>query len=97
MRHLPLVFVDGAVQHDLGLATPSGVLFAASNIPMAMLVTAAYGRAGIAASIAVHFAVNTTMILLAVEEPKVQVMILGVQALTVTVLLLTHRTGRRRP
>ncbi|MFH8445315.1 CPBP family intramembrane glutamic endopeptidase [Streptomyces sp. NPDC018026] len=95
--HLPLFFIDGTVQHDLGLATPSGVLFVASNIPMAMLVTAAYERAGIIASIAVHFAVNTTMILLAVEEPEVQAMILGIQALTVTALLLTHRTGRQRP
>lgn len=94
--HLPLFFIDGTVQHDLGLATPSGVLFVASNIPMAMLVTAAYERAGIFASIAVHFAVNATMILLAVEEPKVQAMILGIQTLTVTALLLTHRTGRRR-
>ncbi|WP_238696788.1 CPBP family intramembrane glutamic endopeptidase [Streptomyces sp. E5N298] len=94
--HLPLFFIDGTVQHDLGLATPSGVLFVASNIPMAMLVTAAYERAGIAASIAVHFAVNTTMILLAVEEPKVQAMILGIQTLTVTALLLTHRTERLR-
>ncbi|WP_234332187.1 CPBP family intramembrane glutamic endopeptidase [Streptomyces sp. NRRL F-5650] len=95
--HLPLFFIDGTVQHDLGLATPSGILFVASNIPMAMLVTAAYERAGIVASIAVHFAVNATMILLAVEEPEVQAMILGIQALTVTALLLTHRTGRRRP
>lgn len=94
--HLPLFFIDGTVQHDLGLATPSGVLFVVSNIPMAMLVTAAYERAGIAASIAVHFAVNATMILLAVEEPEVQAMILGIQALTVTALLLTHRTGRQR-
>ncbi|AXL93301.1 CPBP family intramembrane metalloprotease [Streptomyces sp. CB09001] len=95
--HLPLFFIDGTVQHDLGLATPSGVLFVVSNIPMAMLVTAAYERAGIVASIAVHFAVNATMILLAVEEPEVQAMTLGIQSLTVTALLLTHRTGRRRP
>ncbi|CAL9534736.1 CPBP family intramembrane glutamic endopeptidase [Streptomyces sp. enrichment culture] len=93
--HLPLFFIDGTVQHDLGLATPSGILFVASNIPMAMLVTAAYERAGIVASIATHFAVNMTMILLAVEAPKVQALILGIQALTVTVLLLTRR--RRSP
>ncbi|WP_446047234.1 CPBP family intramembrane glutamic endopeptidase [Streptomyces olivaceus] len=95
--HLPLFFIDGTVQHDLGLATPSGILFVASNIPMAMLVTAAYERAGIVASIATHFAVNMTMILLAVEAPEVQAMIIGIQAVTVTVLLLTHRgrtTGR---
>ncbi|GAA2581676.1 MULTISPECIES: CPBP family intramembrane glutamic endopeptidase [Streptomyces] len=89
--HLPLFFVDGTVQHDLGLATPSGVLFVASNIPMAMLVTAAYERAGIVASIAVHFAVNTTMVLLAVEAPEVQAMTLGIQLITVTVLLRTRR------
>ncbi|MFE1044734.1 hypothetical protein ACFW5S_02390 [Streptomyces olivaceus] len=70
--HLPLVFIDGTVQHDLGLATPSGILFIASNIPMTMLVTAAHERAGIGASIATHFAANMAMILLAVEAPEVR-------------------------
>jgi uncharacterized protein len=95
--HLPLFFIDGTVQHDLGLATPSGVLFVASNIPMAMLVTAAYERAGIVASIAVHFAVNTTMILLGVEEPEVQAMIIGLQLITVTALLLARRSAPTPP
>lgn len=92
--HLPLFFIDGTVQSDLGLATPSGVLFAVGNIPMAMLVTCAYERAGILASIAVHFAVNTTMVLLNVHTPATQALITGCQILLITLLLLTGRRTR---
>ncbi|WP_320773175.1 type II CAAX endopeptidase family protein [Streptomyces sp. CRN 30] len=87
--HLPLFFIDGTVQNGLGLASPSGVLFAAANIPMAMLVTCAYERAGVVASIAVHFAVNTTMVLLGVETPAVQALIIGIQLIAVLVLWAT--------
>jgi membrane protease YdiL (CAAX protease family) len=91
--HLPLFFIDGTVQNDLGLATPGGVLFAVGNIPMAMLVTCAYDRAGVLASIAVHFAVNTTMVLLDVHTPATQALIMGFQIILITLLLLTpHRT-----
>ncbi|MGW9478285.1 CPBP family intramembrane glutamic endopeptidase [Saccharomonospora azurea] len=89
--HLPLFFVTGTVQNQLGLATPSGVLFAASSIPMAMLCCCAYERAGVAASVAVHFAVNTTMVLVGVAAPVAQALILGIQAVVVAVLLATHR------
>lgn len=89
--HLPLFLIDGTVQNDLCLATPSGVLFAVSNIPMAMLVTAAYERAGVVASIAVHFAVNTTMILLDVHSPVTQALTIGIQTAVVALLLLTGR------
>ncbi|WP_251075300.1 CPBP family intramembrane glutamic endopeptidase [Streptomyces sp. ISL-12] len=91
--HLPLFLIDGTVQHDLGLATPGGVLFAAGNIPMAMLVTCAYQRAGVVASIAVHFAVNTTMILLGVDTPVTQALIIGMQLILVALLLVTHRSA----
>ncbi|RFU88176.1 CPBP family intramembrane metalloprotease [Streptomyces triticagri] len=95
--HMPLFFIDGTVQHDLGLATPSGVLFAVGNIPMAMLVTCAYERAGVLAAIAVHFAVNTTMVLLHVTTPATQALITGCQLVLIAVLLLTGRrdTGPR--
>ncbi|WP_235787152.1 CPBP family intramembrane glutamic endopeptidase [Streptomyces mutabilis] len=92
--HLPLFSVDGTVQNDLGLATPSGLLFAVSNIPMAMLVTCAYERAGVVASIAVHFAVNTTMVLLSVTGPVTQALIIGVQTVVVALLMVA---GRRSP
>ncbi|TNM28019.1 CPBP family intramembrane metalloprotease [Streptomyces sedi] len=92
--HMPLFFIDGTVQNDLGLASPSGVLFAVGNIPMAMLVTCAYDRAGVLASIAVHFSVNTTMVLLSVETPATLALIMGCQMLLITLLLLT---GRRTP
>ncbi|RLV80193.1 hypothetical protein D3C57_117450 [Streptomyces rapamycinicus NRRL 5491] len=89
--HLPLFFIDGTVQNELGLKSPSGVLFAVSAIPMAMLTACAYERAGVVASIAVHFAVNTTMVLLDVKAPVTQAMIIGVQAILATLLLTTNR------
>ncbi|EHR63677.1 CPBP family intramembrane glutamic endopeptidase [Saccharomonospora cyanea] len=87
--HLPLFFITGTVQNQLGLTTPSGVLFAASSVPMAMLCCCAYERAGVVASIAVHFAVNSTMVLLGVQAPVTQAMIIGIQAIAVAVLLAT--------
>ncbi|GGV16479.1 peptidase [Actinomadura cremea] len=89
--HMPLFFIDGTVQNELGATTPSGVLFAASSVPMAMLVCYAYERAGVLAAIAVHFAVNTTMVMLGVEEPVTQAMILGVQGVAAVALLATVR------
>ncbi|MER7790399.1 CPBP family intramembrane glutamic endopeptidase [Streptomyces sp. NPDC097640] len=89
--HLPLFFINGTVQNDLGLNTASGVLFAVSAIPMAMLTACAYERAGVVASIAVHFAVNTTMVLLDIKTPATQAMIIGIQATVVVLLLATSR------
>ncbi|GAA2084753.1 CPBP family intramembrane metalloprotease [Streptomyces albiaxialis] len=94
--HLPLFFIDGTVQNKLGIDTLSGALFAASVLPMAMLTGYAYERAGVAASIAVHFAANTTMVLLGVEEPVTQASIMGVQLLLVLALLALPGT-RRKP
>ncbi|GAA4864063.1 type II CAAX endopeptidase family protein [Saccharopolyspora cebuensis] len=91
--HLPLFFLDGTVQHQLGLLSPSGVLFAVSSIPMTMLVCCAYERAGVLAAIAVHFATNTTMVLLGVHAPVAQAMIMGFQVIVVAVLLATQRRG----
>lgn len=93
--HLPLFFINDTPQSELGLFGPSGVLFAVSAIPMAMLVAAAYERAGIVAAMAVHFAVNTTMVLLDVKEPMVQAMIIGIQILAVVALLATHRPAAK--
>ncbi|WAP56976.1 CPBP family intramembrane glutamic endopeptidase [Streptomyces sp. S465] len=89
--HLPLFFIDGTPQKELGLNTPGGVLFAVSTIPMAMLTASAYERAGVVASIAVHFAVNTTMVLLDVKAPVTQAMIIGIQAIVAVLLLATSR------
>lgn len=89
--HLPLFFIDETVQNDLGLNSPSGVLFTVSAIPMAMLVCWAYERGGVVASIAVHFAVNTTMVLLGVEDPATQALIIGVQTIVVVLALATSR------
>lgn len=92
--HLPLFFISGTVQNALGAATPAGVLFAVSSIPMAMLCCYAYERGGVLTSIAVHFATNATMVLLNVQEPVTLAVIMGLQAVTATALLATHRAGR---
>ncbi|MER7015587.1 type II CAAX endopeptidase family protein [Saccharopolyspora sp. NPDC000359] len=89
--HLPLFFINGTVQNQLGLDSPSGVLFAVSNIPMTMLTCYAYERGGVLASIAVHFSVNTTMVLLGVHAPVTQALIIGVQSIVVVLLLVTSR------
>lgn len=93
--HLPLFFIDGTVQNKLSLKTPSGVLFAVSVIPMAMLTAYAYERAGVVASIAVHFAANTTMVLLGVDAPVTQAMIIGTQAIVAVLLLATSRPASK--
>ncbi|MEU9190844.1 type II CAAX endopeptidase family protein [Streptomyces sp. NPDC048484] len=91
--HLPLFFINGSVQNELGLNTPGGVLFTVSTIPMAMLTACAYERAGVVAAMAVHFAVNTTMVLLSVDAPATQALIIGIQTIVVTLLLATSRTA----
>lgn len=58
---------------------------------MAMLVTCAYERAGVVASVAVYFAVNTTMVLLGVTSPVTQALIIGVRSIVVALLLVTGR------
>ncbi|WP_031032550.1 CPBP family intramembrane glutamic endopeptidase [Streptomyces albus] len=94
--HLPLFFLEGTVQYELGLATAGGVLFAVSVVPMAMLIGYAYERGGIVAAIAVHFAGNTTMVLLGVKAAETLALLLGLQAL-VAVLLLTFAPPRALP
>jgi membrane protease YdiL (CAAX protease family) len=94
--HLPLFFIDGTVQNELGLRTPGGVLFAVSSVPMAMLTCYAYERAGVVAAIAVHFAVNTTLVLLDVDTPVTQALILGIQAVVAVLLLATGRPAAGR-
>lgn len=90
--HLPLFFIDDTVQHALGATSPSGVLFTVSSIPVAMLCCYAYERAGVLASIAVHFATNATMVLLDVQEPVALALIMGVQAVAAVALLATVRS-----
>jgi membrane protease YdiL (CAAX protease family) len=92
--HLPLFFIPGTVQDELGLFSWSGLLFTLSVIPMALLTGYAYERAGVAASIAVHFGVNTTIALLTVKAPMTQAFILAVQIIVALTLLALHRDRR---
>ncbi|WP_220448804.1 CPBP family intramembrane glutamic endopeptidase [Nonomuraea mesophila] len=93
--HLPLFFIGGTVQNSLGATTPSGVIFAASSIPMAMLCCYAYERGGVLTSIAVHVATNATMVLLDVQQPVTLALIMGIQAVAAAALLATTRPANR--
>jgi membrane protease YdiL (CAAX protease family) len=95
--HLPLFFIPGTVQAGFGLISWSGLLFTLSVIPMALLTGYAYERAGVAASIAVHFGVNVTMALLGVNSPMILAFVLAVQIIVVIALLLTRRPNRSGP
>lgn len=79
--HLPLFFITGTVQAAFGLISWSGLLFTLNVIPMALLTCYAYERGGVAASVAVHFGVNTTIALLTVNAPMTQALVLAVQAI----------------
>lgn len=92
--HLPLFFIAGTVQNELGLFSWSGLLFSLSVIPMALLTGWAYERAGVLASIAVHFGVNATMALLTVSSPVTQSVVLAVQMIVVTGLLAATPRAR---
>ncbi|GAA3030273.1 type II CAAX prenyl endopeptidase Rce1 family protein [Streptosporangium longisporum] len=91
--HLPLFFVPGTVQAGFGLFSWSGLLFTISVVPMALLTGYAYERAGVAASIAVHFGVNATMALLSVTSPLTMASVVAVQ-IVVAIALLASRRGR---
>lgn len=92
--HLPLFFIPGTVQAKLGLISWSGLLFTLSVIPMALLTGYAYERAGVAASVAVHFGVNTTIALLSAAAPMTQAFLLVVQSIVALALLAWHRDRR---
>jgi membrane protease YdiL (CAAX protease family) len=92
--HLPLFFIPGTVQSALGLISWSGLLFTLTVIPMALLTGYAYERAGVAASMAVHFGVNATIALLTVNSPVTQAAILAVQIVVATTLLASQRDQR---
>ncbi|QIQ03893.1 type II CAAX endopeptidase family protein [Streptomyces liangshanensis] len=89
--HLPLFFIEGTVQAELGLFSWSGLMFSLSVVPVALLTGYAYERAGVVASVAVHLGFNATMAVLTVESPVTQAGVLGVQIVVATVLLATSR------
>ncbi|PSK95455.1 CAAX prenyl protease-like protein [Murinocardiopsis flavida] len=89
--HLPLFFINGTVQADLGIDSLSGLLFALSFIPMTLLINHAYDRAGTFAAVAVHFAVNTTMVLVGVQAPVAMAYVFTLEIVLVLALLAAHR------
>ncbi|WP_197938806.1 CPBP family intramembrane glutamic endopeptidase [Phytohabitans flavus] len=92
--HLPLFFINGTVQAEFGLMSWGGLLFTLSVFPMALLTGYAYELAGVAASIAVHFGVNTTIALLTVKSPVTQAFVLAVQIIVAAALLASRRDRR---
>ncbi|WP_258949734.1 hypothetical protein [Lentzea californiensis] len=94
--HLPLFFIGGTVQSELGLFSWSGLLFSLSVLPMALLTGHACERAGVVAAIAVHFGVNATVAVLTVKSPVTQAFVLAVQVVVVVVLHLAASRRRSR-
>jgi membrane protease YdiL (CAAX protease family) len=94
--HLPLFFIPGTVQAGFGLISWNGLLFTLSVIPMALLTCYAYERAGVVASIAVHFGVNTTVALLSVNSPITQAFILAVEIIVAIALQGVSHPGTRK-
>lgn len=92
--HLPLFFVNGTIQAAYGLASPNGVLYLISIIPMALLIGYAYERGGVVTAIAVHLGVNGTVALLGVNSPKTQALIIGIQAIVALALIAGRRSAR---
>ncbi|MFF0154523.1 CPBP family intramembrane glutamic endopeptidase [Micromonospora sp. NPDC005203] len=96
--HLPLFFINGTLQSEFGLVSWSGLLFTLSVFPMALLTGYAYELAGVAASVAVHFGVNTTIALLTLKAPATQALVLSVQIIVAAALLAAQRNrGQDRP
>ncbi|QXE33868.1 CPBP family intramembrane metalloprotease [Streptomyces sp. GMY02] len=95
--HLPLFFIEGTVQAELGLMSWSGLMFSLSVFPVALLTGYAYELAGVAASVAVHLGFNATMAVLTVESPLTQACVLGVQVALAGTLLATRRDRRTGP
>jgi hypothetical protein len=85
--HLPLFFITGTVQHEFGLAQLERTAVQPQRLPDGPLTGLAYEVAGVVASIAVHFGVNTTMALLTVKSP-------ATQAAVVAAVLLASRRSR---
>ena len=92
--HLPLFFIPGTIQAGFGLFSWSGLLFSLSVIPMALLTGYAYDRAGVAAAMAIHFGVNTTVALLTVNAPVTQAFVFGVQIIVAVTLIALQRDRR---
>ncbi|MFJ7999840.1 lysostaphin resistance A-like protein [Streptomyces sp. NPDC096310] len=93
--HLPLFFIDGTVHATFGLASWSGLLFMLSAVPMSLLAGYAYDRAGVPGAIAVHFAANSSLLLLGVDSPGAQLLVMAVQTVVALALLATERSGRK--
>jgi membrane protease YdiL (CAAX protease family) len=89
--HLPLFLIHGTAQAALGLFSWSGLLFVLTIFPMTFLTGYAYERAGVAASIAVHFSVNATMALLNAYSPVTQGLFVVVQGVLAMILLARQR------
>ncbi|MFD3519296.1 CPBP family intramembrane glutamic endopeptidase [Streptomyces sp. NPDC058653] len=95
--HLPLFFIEGTVQSELGLMSWSGLLFSLSVFPVALLTGYAYELAGVGASMAVHLGFNATMAVLTVESPQTLACVLGIQIVLAAALIAARRDRRTDP
>jgi uncharacterized protein len=67
--HLPLFLIDGTSQNSTGLRTLGFGYFVISCFPQTYLLGHAFEQGGVAAAVLLHFALNTTSVLLQVSQP----------------------------
>lgn len=89
--HLPLFFIGGTSQNETGLWTVGFVFFIVSCLPQTYLLGHVYERGGVAAAVALHFALNASAVLLQVSQPVENLI-----ALTVTAGLVVFAERRLR-
>lgn len=90
--HLPLFFIGGTSQNETGLWTVGFVFFVVSCLPQTYLLGHVYERGGVAAAVALHFALNASAGLLQVSQPIENLVALAVTA--GLVVLLEQRLRR---
>jgi uncharacterized protein len=69
--HIPLFFLPGTGQHEMGLLTVNGLLFSLTTIPLSMtfLFLSERLRGGVGSAIVAHFAVNASLALFPQPTP----------------------------
>jgi membrane protease YdiL (CAAX protease family) len=91
--HLPLFFLTGTFQSELGLASVAGVVFLLAMIPMSLTywLVSERLRGGVPAAVALHLVGNVALTLLALTSPVAMTVYVGVVVLAAVVVHLVTR------
>ncbi|MFI5843862.1 CPBP family intramembrane glutamic endopeptidase [Catenuloplanes sp. NPDC051500] len=89
--HLPLFFIPDTIQNLWGLNTWEGLFFLLAIYPLTVLTSFAYERAGVAASVMVHFGLNGAITLLSVNAPLTLGMSVAVLTVVASIVLVTSK------